>query len=308
MDSAEAEKGLESCHRLPSAVVPKNKLVQVGLELGATDPVMSAHEPLLQVTDGAIGQWDHRLCAAAQFGSERLRASEVPETNFLQAVEALEAISIDRGIGSNVLDDEAVDGRRPEVRDDGHTNPSRASPPLLYGYQNECRPAPLELAAASETSLGPAHPGLVHLDLTTKGFASEVHGRSSELVKDHPCGLVTPKPELTLEKQCRNTPFVGCHQVGGPEPKGQGSLGIVKNGSRSQRDLVATAGTLPAPPSHQGVAMRVGTSGTLEALRPAAGGQVLLASLFRSELRLEFAQGFRKRRASHPLTLPVVVC
>jgi hypothetical protein len=32
------------------------KLVQVGLELTATDPVVSAHEPLLQVADGAIRQ------------------------------------------------------------------------------------------------------------------------------------------------------------------------------------------------------------------------------------------------------------
>jgi len=195
---------------------------------------MSSHKPLLQVTDGAIGQGDHRLGATAQFGSERLRARNVLETDFLQAAEALEAIGIDRGTGSHVLGDEAVDGRRPEVRDDGHAKTSRGSPPLLYRYQNQCRPAPLELAAASETGLGIAHPSLVHLDLTTKRFASKVYGRSSELVEHHPSGLVTPKPELTLEKQCRNTSLVGCHQVGSPEPKGQGSLGILKDGSRSE--------------------------------------------------------------------------
>jgi hypothetical protein len=27
--------------------------------LGATDPVMSADEPLLEVADGAIGEWHH---------------------------------------------------------------------------------------------------------------------------------------------------------------------------------------------------------------------------------------------------------
>jgi hypothetical protein len=47
--SAEAEEGLERRHRLPSAIVPKDKLVQVDLELGAADPVVSAHEPLLQL-------------------------------------------------------------------------------------------------------------------------------------------------------------------------------------------------------------------------------------------------------------------
>jgi hypothetical protein len=68
-------------------------------------------------------------------------------------------------------------------------------------------------------------------DLTTKRFASEVHCRSSELVEDHPSRLVTPKPKPTLEKRRRNAPLVGRHQVGGPEPKGQGSLGVVKDGS-----------------------------------------------------------------------------
>src|SRR5258707_10214396 len=36
-------------------------------------------------------------------------------------------------------------------------------------------------------------------------------------------------------------------------------------------------------------------------IRPPAGGQVFLTSLFAGELRLKFAQGFRKRRAGHPL-------
>src|SRR5271157_3995357 len=67
-----------------------------------------------------------------------------------------------------------------------------------------------------------------------------------------------------------------------------------------QRNLVATTGTLPAPEVHQVIGASVPTARTHEAIRPAAGGQVLLASLFAGELRLEFAQGFRKRRPRHP--------
>jgi len=47
-----------------------------------------------------------------------------------------------------------------------------------------------------------------------------------------------------------------------------------------------------------------GNRGALQSckpIRPAAGGQVFLTSLFAGELRLKFAQGFRKRRARHPL-------
>jgi hypothetical protein len=284
MGSAETQKGLESRHWLPSAIVPENKLVQVDLDLTATDPVVSAHEPLLQVPDGAIRQWDYRLGATAQFGPEQLGAGNVLETDALKTAEALEAIGIDRGTGSNVPGAEALDGRRPEVRDDGHAKASRGPTALLYRYQNQSGPAPLELATTSETCLGTAHPRFIHLDLSPKGFASHVHGRSPELVENHPSGLITLKSELTLEKQRRNASLVGRHQVGGPEPQGQGSLRIVKDSSRGERDLVPAGGTLPAPPSHQSIATRVGASRTLEAFGPAAGGQVLLTGFLRGEL------------------------
>src|SRR6266851_3457458 len=57
---SEAKESLEGRHGLPSAIVPKDELVEVGLELRAADPVMSADEPLLEVADGAIGEWHHR--------------------------------------------------------------------------------------------------------------------------------------------------------------------------------------------------------------------------------------------------------
>src|SRR5712691_10824522 len=55
---SEAKESLEGRHGLLSAIVPKDELVEVGLELGAADPVMSADEPLLEVADGAIGTTD----------------------------------------------------------------------------------------------------------------------------------------------------------------------------------------------------------------------------------------------------------
>ncbi len=306
--SREAEESLEGCHRLPAAIMPKDKLVQVDLELGPADPMVSADEPLLEVTDSAVGKWDHRLCTFAQFGSQRLSARDMLKTDFLQAIEALEAVGVDCGTGSNVPSDEAVDGYRPKVRDDSHADAARGPSTLLNRDQDQCCSPPLELTAPSDTGLGTAPPRVVDLDLTPKRFASEVHRCSSELVEHHPSGFVTPKPKLALEKQCRNTPLVGGHQIGGPEPKGQGSLGIVKDGARSERDLVATGGTLPASPSHQRVAMSMGASGTLETLWPAARGQVLLAGFLAGKLKLKLAKRLRKGWSRHPLTLQLVVC
>ena len=55
-------------HGLLSAIVPKDELVEVGLELRAAYPVMSADEPLLEVADGAIGERHHRRRAFRQSG------------------------------------------------------------------------------------------------------------------------------------------------------------------------------------------------------------------------------------------------
>jgi len=60
----------------------------------------------------------HGLRAPAQFGSQRLSMRNVLETDFLKAGEALEAIGVDCGAGSDVLSDEAVDRRCTEVRND----------------------------------------------------------------------------------------------------------------------------------------------------------------------------------------------
>jgi hypothetical protein len=126
-------------------------------------------------------------------------------------------------------------------------------------------------------------------------------------VKHHPGGFVAPKPKLALQKQCRNTPLVGGHQVGCPEPKGQRGLGIVKDRSRGQRDLIATRGTLPASSSHQRVAASVGTSRTLVTFGPAARCQVPLAGLFVGELELKLSERGWEGRARHPPILQVVV-
>jgi len=74
---------------------------------------------------------------------------------------------------------------------------------------NEGGSAPLELTAPSDTGLGTSNPGIVNLYLTTKGFASDIHHRSPELVKHHPSGFVTPKPKLALKKERRDAPLAG---------------------------------------------------------------------------------------------------
>src|SRR5712692_5568475 len=258
---------------------------------------MSADEPLLEVADGAIGEWHHRRRAFAQFGSQRLSARDVLEADFLQASKAFEAIGMNGRARSNVLRDEAVDRRRPEVWDDCHPGTPRSSSALLNGYHDECRAAPPELAAPADPGLGTANPGVVDFYLAVKRLARRIHRRSPELVKYHPSGFVTLKTELVLEKQRRDASLVGRHQVGRPEPEGQ----------RCQGDLVTTGGALLASSSHQRVTAIVRASGALVALGPATSGQVLLAGLFVGELNLKLAKSPGKGRTRHSATLLLAV-
>jgi len=304
--SSETEERLESGHGLPSTIVPKDELVQIDLELGAANPMVSTEEPLLKVPDGAISEGHHGFRSLVQLGSQGLRARDMLE-DFVQTREGFEAIGEDRRTGSNVLGEEVVNRCRFEVGEDRHADAPRGCPVLLHRGQDECGSAPLELSAASDTGLEATHPRVIDLDRTPKRFASDIHHRSSELVKHHPGGLVTPKPKLALKKQCRNTPLVGSHQVGRPEPKGQWSLGIVKHGPRGKRDLIAAGGTLPDPSSHQRIAASVVASRTLVTLGPAARGQVLLAGLLIGKLELKLAESLREGRTTHASTLHLVV-
>jgi hypothetical protein len=63
---AQAEQCLESGHRLLPPIVPKDELVQVHLQLRATDTVIRADQPVLKIPDRAVGERHDRGRALAQ--------------------------------------------------------------------------------------------------------------------------------------------------------------------------------------------------------------------------------------------------
>ena len=62
---------------MPSAIVPKNELVQVDLQLGAAHPMVSTEEPLLEVSDGTISEGHHGFRSLVQLASPGLRARDM---------------------------------------------------------------------------------------------------------------------------------------------------------------------------------------------------------------------------------------
>jgi hypothetical protein len=288
--------------------VSKDEFVEVDLELRLAHPVLGSDQPLLEVSNSAIGKWDSRLRPFTEFGSQGLSAGNMFEPRVRETLKALEAIRVNSRAGRDVLVEEGDDGLAFEIWDHFHSDAARASAALFYGNQNQRCPSPLELSASAETSLLAANPSFINFYLAVQRLPSYIHHRPAELVKQHPCGLVTGQTELPLYEQGRNPTLVGGHQIGGPEPLGERNLGPVKNRPGCQRDLVTAARTLPPSLTHQVVCSPVSASGADEAVWPAAGRKILFAGFLGGEVALKLAQGLRKQRSGHPATLTIGVC
>ena len=306
--ASKAEQGLEGGPGLVSTVRPEDKLIEVDLELPPADSVMSPHKPVLKVADRPVGKRDDGLGALSQPERGRLRSRDVLVAARGEPVVALETIGVDCGTDRDIPADERPNRCPGEVRNDLHSDSARCAPTSLDGNQDQRRLATLELAAAPKSRLGFAHPGLVKLNLPPERLPSRVHHGSTKLVENHPCGLVAADPELALQEQGRETTLVCRHQVGGPKPRRERSLRVVKNCPGHQRDLVTTGGALPPTAANQSIGTPVTAPRAGKAVRPAAQSEVVRASFFVGELRLKIQKALGKRRSGHSFILPIVWC
>jgi len=160
--SSETQQGLECGRRLLAAVVPEDELIQIDLELSSAHPVVGADQPLLEVTNGAVGERNGRFCAFAEFGSKGLSPGDVFEPSFSETLKALEAIRVDGRAERDILDEEGNDCLGPEVWDHPHTDTPRRFATLFHCHQDEGRSSPLELSTASEAGLLAANPRVVY--------------------------------------------------------------------------------------------------------------------------------------------------
>jgi hypothetical protein len=89
--------------------------------------------------------------------------------------------------------------------------------------------------------------GFIHLDQAGQRAAARREHTAAQLGADQPRRLVGAEAELTLQLQSRDAIGVGGHQISGPEPGGQRQLGVVHDGSGSDRGLATTACALIGP-------------------------------------------------------------
>jgi len=93
---AQTEQGLKGRRRFPATVMPKRELVQVNLKLTATDTMVGADQPLLEIADRPVRERHDRGNAFAKVFAHRLGAWHVRETGGRQTRKLFQAVGIDR--------------------------------------------------------------------------------------------------------------------------------------------------------------------------------------------------------------------
>ena len=151
----EAEECLKGGHRLPPAIVPKDELVKIDLQLRFTDAVVRADQPLLQIPDGPVGKLHDRRGTSAQVAWARLSPGHVRYAYGLQRLEPCQPVRVDRRPRPDVLLDELEHRGLFEVRD-RHSNPARTAPPFFDGDYHNRGFAPFQLPTPSQAGLGPS--------------------------------------------------------------------------------------------------------------------------------------------------------
>src|ERR1044071_7448327 len=186
---AKSEQRLERSHGCLAPVVAENELVEIDLQLMASDAVVRPDEPLLKIPDGAVGEWHHRLGPLAEIPSERLRARNMSIAGLTQPGELLQAVAIDRRARRDVLLDEGQQRRRLKIGDYRQPCTSRPGSALLDGDHHERRFSPLQLTTAAQARLRTSDPRVVDFDLAVQGLARQVDHGPPELVQEQPSRL-----------------------------------------------------------------------------------------------------------------------
>ena len=137
LSRSKTKQGLKSGHGLITPIMPKDKLIEVNLELGAADSMVGTDQPLLKVADSTVGQGHYRFGCFAQFGCLRLRPRDVPIPGFVQTRKTLQRIGVDRRAHGDMLLDKAAEGGCLKVWDHSHTHPPRRLTALLNGHQDK---------------------------------------------------------------------------------------------------------------------------------------------------------------------------
>jgi hypothetical protein len=99
------EQRLERRGRSVATIVPKGELIEIDLQLRPIHTMMSAHEPLLEIPDRAVGERHDRRDTLTELLAQWLGPRNVRVAGPRQSSELLEAVCVDRRTPGDVFRD-----------------------------------------------------------------------------------------------------------------------------------------------------------------------------------------------------------
>jgi len=287
-----AEEGSECGVPGAPAVEAEDKLVQVGLEVLAAQPVIDAQGPNLKVGKDAVDPGQHDVSGhladdmgimgdaggagvpAPTIGFGGGAEGEVGGEKGVKAVGRIIGDLVEpdaAGAATAVLDLDCADHKHFALM----AAPATASDWVVF-------------AAAGDF-------GFIHLDQASERAATRGEHAAAQFGAEQPRGLIRTESELALQLQRRDTVGMGGHQISGPEPSGERQLGVMHNGSGGNRGLPTAAATLIGPGlGLQSPGFATAAAWADKPIRPTPRDKILSASTLVAETLLELDQGAGK--------------
>src|SRR5712671_5010646 len=272
------------------AVEAEDEFIEVALEVLAAHPVVDAQGPDLEVGEDPVnpGQDDmggHLADDVGIVGDAGGAGVSRP------------TIRLGGGAGGDVGGEEGVEAGGRVISDLAEADAAGAKPAVLDGADDQHFALMAAPATARDRIVFAAARdlGFINLDEAGQGAAARGEHAAAQLGANQPRRLVGAESELTLQLQSRDAIGVGGHQISGPEPSGQRQLGVVHDGSGSDRGLPTAAGALIGPGlGFQPPSLNTAAARAYKPVRPARRDKVFSAGGFIAEALLELDQGAGK--------------
>jgi hypothetical protein len=273
-------------------VKAEDEFVEVGLEVLAAQAVVDAQGPDFEVGKDPVHPGQHDV--GRHLADDMGLVSEAGSTWISRP-----AVGLGGGAGGEVGGEKGLQAGGRIIGNLAEANAAGATAAIgnLDSADDQDFALMAAPAAAGERIVLAAADDLGFIDLDKAGeraAAGRQHA-AAQLGTNKPRRLVGTKGELALQLQRRDPVGVGGHQICRPEPRRQRQLGVMHDGSGSDRGLPAAFGALVGPGlGLQPPSLAAAAPGADKPVRPTRRKKVLSAGGLVAEALLELDQGARK--------------
>ncbi len=244
MRGGDAKQGSECGVPGAPAVEAEDEFIEVGLEVLTAQPVIDAQGPDLEVGEDPVNPRKHDV--GGHLADDMGIVGDAGGAGISGPT-----IGLGGGTGAEVGGEEGVEAGGRVIGHLAEADATGAEPAVfdLDGADDQHFALMAAPATARDRVVFAAGCdfGFIYLDEAGERTATRREHAAAQLGADQPRRLVGAESELALQLQSRNAIGVGCHQISGPKPGGQRQLGVMHDGSGSDRGLATAAGALIGP-------------------------------------------------------------